>query len=103
VVERHGAERLDERDAVRRVELVLDAPIDDAHVTSAHLLRAIADRSKSKLGNAWREALIARSPMTKNEARAAIAEHEATRDLLERRLTELPRDALEDLLAALSE
>ena len=66
------------------------------------LLRAIADRSKSKLGNAWREALIARSPMTKNEARAAIAEHEATRDLLERRLTELPRDALEDLLAALS-
>ena len=63
------------------------------------LLRAIADRSKSKLGNAWREALIARSPMTKNEARAAIAEHEATRDLLERRLTELPRDALEDLLA----
>ena len=67
------------------------------------LLRAIADRSKSKLGNAWREALIARSPMTKNEARAAIAEHEATRDLLERRLTELPRDALEDLLAALSE
>ena len=41
--------------------------------------------------------------MTKNEARAAIAEHEATRDLLERRLTELPRDALEDLLAAVSE
>jgi N4-bis(aminopropyl)spermidine synthase len=67
------------------------------------LLRAIADRSKSKLGNAWREAIIARTPMTKNEARAAIAEHEATRDLLERRLTELPRDALEDLLAALSE
>ena len=40
------------------------------------LLRAIADRSKSKLGNAWREALIARTPMTKNEARAAIAEHD---------------------------
>ena len=67
------------------------------------LLRAIADRSKSKLGNAWREAIIARTPMTKNEARAAIAAHVATRDLLERRLTELPRDALEDLLAALSE
>jgi hypothetical protein len=67
------------------------------------ILRAIADRSKSKLGNAWREAIIARTPMSKNEARAAIASHEATRDLLERRLTELPRDALEDLLAALSE
>ena len=40
--------------------------------------------------------------MTKNEARALIAEHAATRDLLERRLIELPRDALDDLLRALS-
>lgn len=67
------------------------------------LLRAIADRQRSKLGNAWREAIIAAQPMTKNEARAIVAANEATRDLLERRLTELPRDGLEDLLAALSE
>ena len=40
--------------------------------------------------------------MTKNEARARIDEHAATRDLLERRLIELPRDGLEDLLRALS-
>ncbi|MDA0180633.1 bis-aminopropyl spermidine synthase family protein [Solirubrobacter phytolaccae] len=66
------------------------------------LLRAIADRSKSKLGNAWREAVIAATPMTKNEARALVAGHARTSDLLERRLIELPRDGLEDLLAALA-
>ncbi len=66
------------------------------------LLRGIADRPHAKLANAWREALIAREPMTKNEARARIDAHEATRDLLERRLIELPRDGLEDLLRALS-
>lgn len=67
------------------------------------LLRGIADRQRSKLGNAWREAIIAATPMTKNEARALVAGHERTRDLLERRLIELPRDGLEDLLDALSE
>lgn len=67
------------------------------------LLRAIADRSKSKLANAWREAIIAATPMTKNEARALVAAHASTSDLLERRLIELPRDGLEDLLAALAE
>ncbi|MBE2317520.1 bis-aminopropyl spermidine synthase family protein [Solirubrobacter sp. CPCC 204708] len=67
------------------------------------LLRAIADRSRSKLANAWREAIIARTPMTKNEARALVAEHASVADVLERRLPELPRDALEDLLVALAE
>jgi hypothetical protein len=66
------------------------------------VLQGIVDRPNSKLGNAWREALIAESPMTKNEARELIAQHPETADLLERRLTELPRDALDDLLRALS-
>jgi hypothetical protein len=67
------------------------------------VLQGIVDRPNSKLGNAWREAIIAETPMTKNEARALIAQHSATADLLERRLIELPRDALDDLLRALSE
>jgi hypothetical protein len=66
------------------------------------VLQGIADRPNAKLGNAWREALIAVEPMTKNEARARIAAHAETADLLERRLIELPRDALDDLLRALS-
>jgi len=65
------------------------------------VLQGIAARPGSKLANAWREALIAVEPMTKNEARARIAGHPETADLLERRLIELPRDALEDLLRAL--
>ena len=65
---------------------------------------SIHARSLHRLAVARRDTdTCARSPMTKNEARAAIAEHEATRDLLQRRLTELPRDALEDLFAAVSE
>jgi hypothetical protein len=65
------------------------------------VLRGIVDRPNAKLGNAWREALIAVEPMTKNEARARIAAHQDTRDLLDLRLVELPRDALDDLLRAI--
>ncbi len=46
VVERHGPETLDKCDAVRRVELVLDAAVDDTDVARAHLLRPIADRHR---------------------------------------------------------
>jgi hypothetical protein len=74
----------------------------DLSDAARRVLQGIIDRSNSKLGNAWREAIIAETPMTKNEARALIAQHPETADLLERRLTELPRDALRDLLDALS-
>jgi hypothetical protein len=80
----------------------LSALYRDGALQEGTLLRQIADRPNSKLGNAWREAIIALEPMTKNEARARIAEHPETADLLERRLIELPRDALDDLLRALS-
>jgi hypothetical protein len=93
----HGTEDLPDLSAL------YDRDGDRFTLRDGTLLRAIADRSRSKLGNAWREAIIARTPMTKNEARALIAGHAATRDLLDRRLVELPRDALEDLLVALSE
>ena len=75
---------------------------EDGRLQENTLLRHIADRPNSKLANAWREAIIALEPMTKNEARARIAAHPETADLLERRLVELPRDALDDLLRALS-
>ncbi len=48
VVERHGAEGLDERDPDRRVELVLDPAVDDAHVSRAELLRLGADRHRHR-------------------------------------------------------
>jgi hypothetical protein len=85
-------------DAGRRLDELARALPEDAR----RILRGIAERPNSKLGNAWREALIAESPMTKNEARELIAQHPETADLLERRLTELPRDALDYLLRALS-
>jgi hypothetical protein len=74
----------------------------DLSDAARRVLQGIVDRPNSKLANAWREAIIAETPMTKNEARALIAEHAETADLLERRLIELPRDALDDLLRALS-
>jgi hypothetical protein len=85
----------------------LPSPVDrlgepDLPDAARRVLQGIIDRPNSKLGNAWREAIIAQTPMTKNEARALIAQHRETADLLERRLTELPRDALDDLLRALS-
>ena len=48
VVERHGAERLDERHAVGREELVLDAAVHDADVARTELARLVADRHRDR-------------------------------------------------------
>lgn len=62
--------------------------------------RALLDRAHGKPGNIWREALT-RTGLTKNEARARIAELTPGLDL-GNRLVDLPRHQLAELLAAVS-
>ncbi|MDQ3152100.1 MAG: bis-aminopropyl spermidine synthase family protein [Actinomycetota bacterium] len=67
--------------------------------------RWLLDRAHGKVGNVWREGLIRRSgdrldgPLTKNEARALIAQTVSCTGWLDARLIDLPRHAVRTLLA----
>ncbi|HEU0089046.1 MAG TPA: bis-aminopropyl spermidine synthase family protein [Pseudonocardiaceae bacterium] len=67
--------------------------------------RWLLERAHGKVGNVWREGLIRRSaerqagPLTKNEARALIAQTVSRSDWLAARLIDLPRHAVRALLA----
>ncbi|MGH3810982.1 MAG: bis-aminopropyl spermidine synthase family protein [Pseudonocardiaceae bacterium] len=69
------------------------------------LARWLLDRAHGKVGNVWREGLIRRSgdrpagPLTKNEARALIAQTVSRPGWLGARLIDLPRNAVRTLLA----
>lgn len=63
----------------------------------------VLQRAHGKLGNVWREALIAQSEdLTKRQAREAVAELAPHRDDLELRLIDLPRHRIADVLRAIT-
>jgi hypothetical protein len=72
---------------------------------AAPIARDFLCRAHGKIGNVWREALIRRSarrpdgPLTKNEARALVAEAVSRPAWLEARLIDLPRLAIAALLS----
>jgi hypothetical protein len=90
---------------VRRVDGValLELARRDPAPPLATLLRFLAARPRTKLGNAWREGLIALEggALTKNAARERIAGAGAPPALLDARLLELPLHALGELVGAL--
>lgn len=66
---------------------------------SERLARRLLERSHGTVGNIWREGLIELSPgMTKNQARALIAERGQDERWLQVRLLDLPRHQLAALL-----
>jgi hypothetical protein len=68
------------------------------------IIRGLLDRAHGRIGNLWRESLIAArgAPLTKNEARAAVRTATARPELLASALVELPRHQLAALLAEVS-
>jgi Branched-chain polyamine synthase A C-terminal domain len=65
------------------------------------VLGYLGSHLETKVGNAWRDALIAEAgPMTKNEARALVRDSGISERALRLRITELPAHTLADLVAA---
>jgi len=68
------------------------------------LVRGLLDRAHGRIGNVWREGLVAAgrragTPLTKNEARAAVRAATARPELLDAALVELPRHQVAAVLA----
>ncbi|MBP2474522.1 hypothetical protein JOF53_003394 [Crossiella equi] len=82
----------DPKSAVVVADRIVETP------ESQRVERALLDRAHGKPGNTWREALTA-TGLTKNEARALIAERAGHLDLGPR-LVDLPRHQVAELLAA---
>jgi N4-bis(aminopropyl)spermidine synthase len=120
------APRRDVRDAVDGpLRALIDAVAEvDAHVGAASgvlVLRRRAEAPRTgegevaaylvthpvaKLGNAWRDALLAVArrrelPLTRNQARAAVEASGQPATVLDIRLAELPRHRLQELVAAI--
>jgi branched-chain polyamine synthase A-like protein len=82
-------------------EAVEEAALGPPGQVAQRLLR----RAHGKVGNVWREALVAASrgqrsmPLTKREARAVVQASPVPPEVLETRLIELPRHQLPTLLA----
>ncbi|HWG00617.1 MAG TPA: bis-aminopropyl spermidine synthase family protein, partial [Trebonia sp.] len=81
-------------------------PAAGGRVPAAPVAADLLSRAHGKTGNVWREALIRRGTgqaggsLTKNEARALIAGAVSRPAWLDARLIDLPRHAIERLLAA---
>jgi len=82
---------------------VLDLGVREPAPPLGALLALLAARPRTKLGNAWREALIALAggALTKNGARERIAAANPPRGVLDARALELPAHRLRALIPAL--
>jgi len=86
--------------AVVVAEVVAPAGLDPAR----RLVRGVLDRAHGRIGNVWREGLIAAArragaPLTKNDARRAVRAAASRPDVLDAAAIELPRRQLAELLA----